>query len=183
MGKSEGGDIIAGTKGRRVQRRPANQGGWTVARRKKFLDVLASSSNVKLAAEAVGAPPSAPYIVRQRDPVFAAMWQEALAIGYDRLEHALLERARLGVNDIEIDGEVPLLVGSLDKPDASRGARMAGGRVEIDVKLAQWLIDRHDKSVRGLAGSSTRRAPPRAAIEAKIVAKLEALKKQGRFDQ
>src|SRR3546814_12870893 len=45
------------------------------------------------------------YLLRRRDPAFAAQWQQALEAGYERLELALLRRAREAVGDLTLDEE------------------------------------------------------------------------------
>ena len=88
--------------GRPVQRRAARANGWTKARRAAFLAELAASCNVVRAHEAAGMASSGVYRLRQRDPEFAAQWQAALEIGYERLETALvlLQSSTLQVSEI-----------------------------------------------------------------------------------
>jgi hypothetical protein len=84
--------------------------GWTKAKRTRFLDTLAATAHVRMAAKAAGMGPQAAYKLRRRDPAFAALWAAALELGYERLETGLLARA-LGrdvdaINAIEPDGEI-----------------------------------------------------------------------------
>ncbi len=155
--------------------------GWTRERRQRFLDVLAASANVALAARAVGVGPGSAWALRKRDHVFAELFAEAMAQGYDALEGALLERARGGVNAIEVEGLPLTLTGDAEDRRLSHdAARIVGGRVEMDVKLAMWLLERQDKrGARALAGNAMLGpAPSRAAVEAKIARKLDALAKR-----
>ena len=87
---------------RPVQVRRVRKGGWRKATRAKFLSVLADTCNVRIAAEACGMRYGGAYRLRARDPAFAALWQEALGIGYERLENALLAHALTSLNAIEI---------------------------------------------------------------------------------
>ena len=83
--------------------------GWTKAKRTRFLDTLAATAHVRMAAKAAEMGPQSAYKLRRRDPTFAALWDAAREQGYERLETALLARA-LGrdvdaVNAIEPGGE------------------------------------------------------------------------------
>ncbi|WP_062764327.1 hypothetical protein [Sphingopyxis terrae] len=103
MGKASGEDAMGPGNGRPVQRRAARANGWTKARRAAFLAELAASCNVVRAHEAAGMASSGVYRLRQRDPEFAAQWQAALEIGYERLETALVRRALEAVDNLELD--------------------------------------------------------------------------------
>src|SRR3546814_11540216 len=82
--------IISSARHRALQLRTARKGGFTAAARRTFLDALAATCNVTLAARAAGFPVRTCYRWRHQPAAFAEAWQEALAIGYDRLETALL---------------------------------------------------------------------------------------------
>lgn len=84
--------------GRRLYNAPKN---WPDI----FINALAESSNVKLAADAANISQTAVYKKRRDDPDFARRWYEALAEGYDRLEMDLLERLRTGrLEDVDAEG-------------------------------------------------------------------------------
>ncbi|RHW18842.1 hypothetical protein D1610_01440 [Sphingomonas gilva] len=70
---------------------------FVAKRQQLFLDALALTCNVKKAAAFAGVDKTTPYLRRRTDPVFAAQWQEAIEIGYDRLEALLLEYGGAGV--------------------------------------------------------------------------------------
>ncbi len=55
------------------------------------------TANVTTAAASVGITRSGAHALRRREPGFAALWGEALASGYDRLEEALLMAALAGL--------------------------------------------------------------------------------------
>lgn len=111
---------LTGQNGRRVQLARVKRGGWTKARRKRFLDVLATTCNVTTATAAAGMKGKSAYDLRKRDPAFAALWQDALALGYETLEQAVLRGALEGVNAIEIEGEAALdEVGGTDEAGAA----------------------------------------------------------------
>jgi hypothetical protein len=170
-------EIITGGAGRHVQVRETK--GWTRARRARFLEVLATSANVRLSARAVGVDTTGAYALRKRDAAFAELWDEAMAQGYDTLEAALLERARGGVNAIVVEGRELTLVDEAAGPGIQPAAKLTEGGVEMDVKLAQWLLERQDRRVgRDQPGRVVGKAPDRAAVEAKILKKLDQLAKR-----
>lgn len=86
--------IEAGKRVRKV--RPSHRS-WTAARQKAFLEALAESCNVKLAAKKAGVSTSHAYVRRGKDANFRAGWDLALSTGYTQLEMMLLERALHGV--------------------------------------------------------------------------------------
>ena len=96
-GKSElrtrGGEIIVGrTRGGRLQLRRAPPGWMTEAGEQHFLRAVAASANIRLSAAATGFTPSAFYQKKKKRPAFASEMKISLTIGYDRVEHATLER-------------------------------------------------------------------------------------------
>ncbi|HXH17042.1 MAG TPA: hypothetical protein VNJ10_13020 [Sphingomonas sp.] len=84
------GTVLNGGKNRVVQARTVRKDGWTEARRAGFLLALSMTANVTISAQGVGITRSGANALRRREPAFAALWAEALASGYDRLEEALL---------------------------------------------------------------------------------------------
>jgi len=83
--------------------------GWTKARRAAFLTELAISCNVRRAHGAAEMAQGSAYRLRRRDPLFARQWQEALELGYERLELALVRRALEAIDDLALDdGEEPV---------------------------------------------------------------------------
>ena len=83
--------------GQRVRKVRPSRRSWSAARQKAFLQALAESCNVKLAASQAGVSTSQAYIRRAKDASFRAGWDRALATGYSQLEMMLLERALHGV--------------------------------------------------------------------------------------
>ncbi|GGB51944.1 hypothetical protein [Blastomonas aquatica] len=61
-----------------------------------FLDHLAETSNVSVAAKRAGISRSAVYRLRAISPAFSNGWQSAIATGYDELEFRMLKTARFG---------------------------------------------------------------------------------------
>lgn len=99
-------DEIVPQHNRPVQAKAGKPGGWTKAKREAFLVELAASCNIVRAAALVGMGQSGAYRLRKREPAFAAQWQAALEIGYERLETALVRRALEAVG--ETVGEFPV---------------------------------------------------------------------------
>jgi hypothetical protein len=63
-----------------------------------FLAQLAESGNVRRACRAIGRHPATLYKYRQRDPAFAALWDETVAVAMDTvLEPEAVRRAVEGI--------------------------------------------------------------------------------------
>jgi hypothetical protein len=114
-----------------LQRRKAKPNSWTKTRREAFLAELAYSCNVTRAHDAAGMGQRSAYVLRQRDPQFARLWQEALALGYERLEAALVRRA------LEVTGAL-----AIDAAEA-RAEPVAAMNVDQAIKL----LEQHRRSV------------------------------------
>jgi hypothetical protein len=71
----------------------------TQRKEKCFLEVLAESGNVTVAAQAGGVSRSRMYERRQEDEAFAKAWEEAEQIAADRLEREARRRAVEGVEE------------------------------------------------------------------------------------
>lgn len=84
--------VLAGSNGRRVQKRDARVDGWTKAKRALFLDAFAATCNAAYAARRCGMNERSVRALKARDPGFAKLYEEALLEGYDRLEAELLAR-------------------------------------------------------------------------------------------
>lgn len=147
-----------------------NAGRWTKARRRAFLDALVRTCDVEMAAAAAGMTGESAYGLRDADPVFAAGWQAALAVGYDRLEAALLRHALAGVNALAVTASDDA---TGDPADAPRRAPTAAA---VQVGLA--MLSRRDAVVRrGAAASSV----PQATLQdvhTALTKRLDALARQ-----
>jgi hypothetical protein len=86
------GKSITRRKGGGVQVR-ASSSRWTAANRELFLAKLAETLNVTATCRVVGLCDRGAYKLRQRDPGFAAAWEQTVADAYARVEMLLLERA------------------------------------------------------------------------------------------
>ena len=92
-----------------LQRKKIKANGWTKARRAAFLEELAMSCNVRRAHAAAEMALGSAYRLRRRDLQFARQWQEALELGYERLELALVRRALEAVDELTLDeGKEPV---------------------------------------------------------------------------
>ena len=82
--------------GASLKLRQAAKRDWSAAKERKFLEVLAESCNVTLAA-AAGVSSTALYRHKRIDASFRRAWAEAVAVGFAELEMMLLRRALHGV--------------------------------------------------------------------------------------
>ena len=89
--RTQGGEpTITRTASGRLQLRLSPPGRLTRASEQAFLTALAATANVRLAAAAIGVAHTSIYAKRKASPAFAAQMDEALKIGFDRLEAALI---------------------------------------------------------------------------------------------
>ena len=74
---------------------------WTPGLQQRFLDRLATSGSVRIAASHVSMSPSAAYQLRRRPEgaAFSLGWAAALLIARDRLADELLDRALYGIEE------------------------------------------------------------------------------------
>jgi len=91
--------LRGGAAPKRVTGRPSD---WTRKMADPFVETLADTCNVTLAAAAIGRSIANVYKWRGKDAAFRASWDRALAIGYSRLELMLLERALHGVEKVVV---------------------------------------------------------------------------------
>lgn len=161
--RQERGEELAvrGTNGRWTQIARARVRQWTPRVEKRFLDALAGCCNVKRACAAVGMSVNGAYGHRKRWPDFMRRWDEALAMGYDALEAAVVAHAGRTFDpeeapDDELDPQLPL--------------------GPITVAEAIKLLQIHRYRVHGV-GKPLRRPRPRTLDEVRgsILRKLEAI--------
>ena len=98
MGKSKVNTILVG--GRSPQQRKARPSDWSGIKARLFVEALAETCNVTLAAKAAGVSTGAAYRHRAMEAGFRAQWRRALATAYAGLELTLLERALHGVEKV-----------------------------------------------------------------------------------
>ncbi len=85
--------VINASNGRRVQVRRAKYREWTPRIEQRFLGALVTTCNARAAATAAGMSMSSAYSHRRRWPRFAALWDEAVTIGSEGIEAALIAGA------------------------------------------------------------------------------------------
>jgi hypothetical protein len=140
--------------------------GWTAKKREVFLDVLAATCNVSRAAGAVGMSTTGLYQLRLRDGGFAALWAEALELGYQRLEDELLARA-LGTG-----GSDPAV--ELRNPEGERADPVPELVGPFDPDLAMRILKLRASIGPGRPGRA-RAKPSQAEVDAELMRRLDAL--------
>lgn len=117
--------------------------------RSRFLDTLATSSNVTRSAAAAGITLSRAYRLRRAEPEFARQWQAALNDGYLHLELELVRRLREG--DFQTaDGQKYDFANAIRLLVAHRGSGGGEPARERDVSAAEVRasIDRKIEDMR-----------------------------------
>jgi len=84
------------------QMRKASKRSWDKKKAERFVTVLAETCNVSEACRRSRLPMTVAYRRRKSDAAFRAEWVEAIAIGYQRLEGVLLDRAFNGTEKLTI---------------------------------------------------------------------------------
>ncbi|MBT2186703.1 hypothetical protein [Sphingobium nicotianae] len=135
---------------------------WSERAERVFLEMLAATCNVRLAAREVGFSTVAIYRRRLRYPAFAALWAEAMEHGYARIEAQLVERATDSVVRLELDGDWEQAGEPLSNAEMMN------------------LLRLHRASVRGGKAQhydANRKAPTLDAVRASILRKIEAIER------
>lgn len=94
----------------RLQLRLAPPGRMTDAAERHYLAALAASANIRLAAKATGFAHSSFYARRDRWVGFRMRMNQSLAIGYDRIEYVVMERALQAFQGVEEQGWLGAMV-------------------------------------------------------------------------
>lgn len=142
-------------------------GKFDAGQRRDFLDHLAATGSVELAAEAVAIAPLKAYAACRSDPAFAAGWRAAMRVGYDRVEAKLIERT-----GAVLAGEAS---GPLETPDVLFALRLIDRRREIEAP-----VDKRGKSGGGAADKTDAAILKRLAVLSKRQAAEEARARQTR---
>jgi hypothetical protein len=155
---------VAGKKlvmvpGRKPQLRKRSARSWSKAKEAEFLRVLGETCNVSQACRGSGIPMTVAYRRRKADARFRAAWNERIAIGYQRLEAVLLDRAFNGTERV------------ITKRDGSE-ERMR----EYPNQIALHLLKMHRESA--IEDDSDMPADEVAEIRERLVRKLQRLKKR-----
>jgi hypothetical protein len=102
-------------------------GGWSAARQRMFIESLAETGSVHLAAKSAGLSARSAYALRIRSGAFAAAWDAAQQLAVGRLSALAFDRAIHGrIEQVYRDGE---LIGEKQLPSD---------------KLLTWLLARLD---------------------------------------
>lgn len=122
-----------------LKRRKVCKGGFTVGKQTRFLDALALTCNIRMAAAHAGVHQSSCYQKRARDAVFAARMKTAFAIGLDRLELLVLEHGGAGV---AIDPDPERVEAHKSVPDQGGPDQGVPGKGEHDEAPPPFDFDR-----------------------------------------
>ncbi len=154
---------ITVAKNRPLQRRIKTHG-WTEARRREFLQLVAASCNIEASCAAVEMTKNGFYALRARDPAFSEQFRIAMLAGYERLETELLRKAIATVEDGPIC-------------DDGRGEATAG---QLTIDQAIRLLDRHKATLhgKGIANSEAQYRATQAETDAALIKGLDALKRR-----
>lgn len=151
--------VVKGTGGsgggKRIQIARARLKQWTPRVERRFLTALMATCNVKAACAEVGMTPASAYAHRKRWPRFAALWDEAIAEGFARIEIALLENGLNLFGETELPPDTPL-----------RG---------MDAAQAIRLLHMHKNGVLGIGrapGKRWRPPPTLAEVKPGVLRKL-----------
>jgi hypothetical protein len=162
---AEGNKVSAGNR-RKVQVRKERVDAFSDAKKQIFLDHLASCCTVKTSAAAAGVSAETVNNHRRKDPVFDEQCEQALKVGYDNLDAAMLARAARG--------------GSYEPgPDAAE----APGPETVDTMLGLHLLQLRRKPMgqrTGRAGYEPKRVSEKELNES-LLAKLEVLHRRRRL--
>ena len=149
--------VIVPGKTPQLRKRSANS--WSKAKGDEFLRVLGETCNVSEACRQSGLPMTVAYRRRKVDARFRAAWNERIAIGYQRLEAVLLDRAFNGTERI------------ITKRDGGEE------RVrEYPNQIALHLLKMHRETA--IEDDSDMPAADVAEIRERLVRKLQRLKKR-----
>jgi hypothetical protein len=135
---------------------------WTEAKKDAFLEALAATCCVRRAAEAADMAPAHCYALKLRDAKFAADWQDAMAIGYARVEERLILDA---MGQAANDDEGP-----------AAGVRM--DKYEREQALNLLKYHREEAAIRPRRGGTPETCAAEDETDAAILARLAAVRKR-----
>lgn len=140
----------------------ARADGWTAARQKRFLQLLAEGHTITYACAAIGMSVTSAYALRRsaRGAAFALGWQAALLLARDHLADQLLERAVHGTCE------------TVTRPDGAVVTRQ-----RHDNRLAMHMLARLDRLAEGAAGATDHAAARLVATD--FEAFLELVEREG----
>jgi hypothetical protein len=132
--------------------------GWSAARQRTFLSILAETGSVHLASSAARLSARGAYRLRTRSPAFARAWDTALQLSVGRLSAIVLDRA--------INGRVEQIYS---------GGNLVGERRVPNDKLLTWLLARLDPKRFALPWEQRGDTDPQEEAVAKFHGLLEAV--------
>ena len=132
--------------------------GWSADRQRYFLETLAETGSVHLAANAARLSARSAYKLRTRSPAFAAAWDTALQLAVGRLSAIVFDRA--------INGRVEQIY--------AEGNLIGERRVPSD-KLLTWLLARLDPKRFALPWEQRGDGDPQAEAVTRFPALLQSL--------
>lgn len=99
-----GGAVDAKGAGARLQAERGDR--WTAEKQEQFVGRLAETANVSASLAETGMSQAGLYKLRNRSAGFRAAWDEALDLGYARIEAMLLDRALNGRRRVSREGQI-----------------------------------------------------------------------------
>ena len=132
--------------------------GWSAGRQRHFLQVLAETGQVHIAADSARLSARSAYALRTRSPAFAAAWDTALQLSVGRLASFVFDRAINGRIEQVYEG----------------GELVAEKRVPND-RLLTWLLARLDPKRFALPWEQRGNADPQSEAVAAWPALLDAV--------
>jgi hypothetical protein len=132
---------------------------WTAEKQEQFVARLADTANVSASLAETGMSQAGLYKLRKRSAAFRAAWDEALDLGYARVEAMLLDRALNGRRRVLREGVV------------------VEEFVECSDSLALSLLSQHRKRVVEYRASVAVNRDNPARLRERFMAKLQRLAK------
>lgn len=139
---------------------PRRRDGWTVERQRIFIDTLAATGCVALAAAEANITPRSAYRLRNhpKGAAFAAAWRAALMTAADRLTNIAFERATIGT-----------------PREVWRGGKLIGESSIPSDRLLMFLLNHLVPDLFGRDGDPKTRAAAIVAAQGKLPGAMAAL--------
>ena len=143
--------IAHGLDSAESETRGLRRDGWTPERKRLFQETLAECGTVAKACRVVGMSAQSAYALRNRDPLFGAVWDTALLLARQHLADDIMERCMGGVIErIYKNGEVVaerhrydnrLSIAMLNRLDAraDRAERLGAGQTGLAARWSDYL--------------------------------------------
>lgn len=148
-----------------------SHGGWTAERQRGFIEALAATGSVRLAAKAVGMSCTHVYKLRHRPDgeSFAQAWDEAVKLGAERVRDVLIDQAIHGVPERVLVGKDRVVE-----------------RRRFNHRTMMWLLQHHMPDAYPGGSTAYRRGsrprwqkpePPIEELRAEILRKVDAIER------